>query len=279
MQVFKKSSRLKTYIHGLRQAGLSVGLVPTMGALHRGHAVLTAQSGAENDRTVCSIFVNPLQFDNPDDLRNYPRTLDDDLSLLDKLGCDVVYCPDPDDLYRSATVTTFHFGVLESVMEGRYRPGHFNGVALVVSKLFHVVEPDRAYFGQKDWQQFRIISRLVEDLSFNIELRCVPIVRDENGLALSSRNERLTAEGRRKATQINRILEACEQKARQGQVDFTIKKYAAEELLKNDLIPDYFEMADAHSLQPVPHKTEGRLVVLCVAAYIEGVRLIDNRIF
>ncbi|MTI37996.1 pantoate--beta-alanine ligase, partial [Fulvivirga lutimaris] len=199
MQIFRDISSLQLSLNELKLERKTIGLVPTMGALHDGHAALLKASLAENDVTVCSIFVNPTQFNNDEDLKNYPRTYEEDIEFLKSFECDIVFNPSAEEMYPKSPSLKFNFADLEQSMEGSYRPGHFNGVAIVVSKLFNIVNPDRAYFGQKDLQQYRIISQLVEDLSYNIELRQIPIKRDENGLALSSRNKRLSTSGLKSA--------------------------------------------------------------------------------
>src|SRR5690349_22407745 len=163
MEIFKEIAPLKAFLRAKKQAQQSIGLVPTMGALHNGHISLIETSKVANSLTVCSIFVNPAQFNNPSDLLKYPRTLDKDISLLEKVECDVIFCPDSAEMYPEPATIKFDFGQLDKVMEGKFRPGHFSGVALVVSKLFNIVEPDRAYFGQKDWQQFSIIRQMVDE--------------------------------------------------------------------------------------------------------------------
>ena len=175
-------------------ANLKVGLVPTMGALHEGHASLVRRSVKENDVTVVSVFVNPTQFNDPTDLKNYPRTLEADCRLLDELGADYVFAPTPEDIYPEPDTRVFSFPPIDTVMEGPRRPGHFNGVCQIVSKLFYAVTPDRAYFGEKDFQQIAVIRAMVKDLSIPVELRPCPIVRQEDGLALSSRNALLNDE-------------------------------------------------------------------------------------
>ena len=200
MQVFNEIEPLKAFIKGKRKEGRTVGLVPTMGALHAGHLSIIEASKAENDITICSIYVNPTQFNNPSDLQKYPRTLDKDTKSLEIVECDVLFYPNNDEMYSGSSLLKFDFGHLDKVMEGRFRPGHFSGVGLVVSKLFNIVEPDVAYFGQKDWQQFTIIRQLVDELKFNLKLQVIPTHREVDGLAMSSRNLRLSSEEREHAT-------------------------------------------------------------------------------
>lgn len=279
MQVFNETSQLKEHLKRIKQKPLSVGLVPTMGALHDGHAELIRAAVKENDVTICSIFVNPTQFNNKQDLDKYPRSIDEDLELLIKLNCDIVYSPNVEDIYSAPQRVRFDFGELEDRMEGAHRPGHFNGVALIVSKLFNIVNPDVAYFGQKDIQQFKVIEQLVIDLSFDIQLRCIPIIRQQNGLALSSRNLRLTEEGRRNASMINAMLEKAE-----GLILKQINLSEVVPIIKNELLTiginlEYLELVDLDTFKSVENKNEDKTVALCIAAYIEDVRLIDNRIF
>ena len=199
MVIFKEIEPLKAFLDNKRGRDLSIGLVPTMGALHPGHLELVKASKKVNSLAVCSIFVNPTQFNNPSDLEKYPRSLDKDIELLNSVGCDVLFFPDKKEMYQKPSTIKFDFGQLDKVLEGEFRPGHFSGVALVVSKLFNIVNPTRAYFGQKDFQQFKIINRLVEELHFNIELICFPTLREADGLAMSSRNLRLTDDQRKTA--------------------------------------------------------------------------------
>ncbi len=279
MQVFYEIDSLRHFISQKKSNGLGIGLVPTMGALHEGHAALVNQSIKDNDITICSIFVNPKQFDNNEDLEKYPRNIEEDLSLLKDLGCDVVFCPQADEIYSDPVSMKFDFGRLENVMEAVHRPGHFNGVALVVCKLFNIVDPDIAYFGQKDLQQLRIIELIVRDLSFGLRIRSVPIVREINGLAMSSRNARLTEEGRLRAVRLNQTLETAEKQLKTG-CDFHEFKYdLIKELESSSIKVDYFELVDNDTLMNIENKKESKGVALCIAAFIDNVRLIDNRIF
>src|SRR6478735_2463281 len=199
MEIFKEIGPLRAYLRSQKKGQSTVGLVPTMGALHTGHLTLIKEAKAENDLTVCSIYVNPTQFNNASDLAKYPRLLEKDSQLLKEAGCDVLFAPENSEMYASPSELKLEFGQLDKILEGKFRPGHFSGVGLVVSKLFNIVKPDRAYFGQKDFQQFAIISKLNEELLFGISLKAVYIVREEDGLAMSSRNLRLSSEERKKA--------------------------------------------------------------------------------
>jgi pantoate--beta-alanine ligase len=279
MQIFRDISSLVKRLSQAKLEGKSIGLVPTMGALHMGHATLINSSIQENEITVCSIFVNPAQFNSSIDLSAYPRTIEDDTQLLASIGCNILFCPDVDEIYREEAILKLSFGHLENEMEGAFRPGHFNGVALIVSKLFHIVEPNRAYFGQKDLQQFKVVYQLVKDLSFNIELRCIPIVREEDGLAMSSRNVRLSIEGRKRAATINKVLTKAENLLKEGSQYSKIKNELLSELTEDKLEVEYLELVDSTNLKKIEDKLNGQSVALCIAAVIDGVRLIDNRIF
>ncbi|MFC5270867.1 pantoate--beta-alanine ligase [Adhaeribacter terreus] len=260
----------------LRLAGKTIGFVPTMGALHEGHLELIRASVAENDVTVCSIFVNPTQFNNAEDFRLYPRIEQEDAALLENANCTYLFLPSAAEMYPAPAKTNFNFGELETVMEGAHRPGHFNGVALIVSKLFHVVQPHKAYFGQKDLQQYAIIRQLVTDLNFNLKLVRFPIVREASGLAMSSRNRRLTPEQLQIAPQLYKTLCLAAEKLQNGSLSEA--KSAAEAHLQNypEVKLEYFEIADANTLQPLTELKLEQEVALCLAAFLGEVRLIDN---
>lgn len=279
MQIFRDISSLQLSLNELRLERKTVGLVPTMGALHDGHAALLKASLAENDVTVCSIFVNPTQFNNDDDLKNYPRTFDLDTEFLKSFDCDIVFNPSVEEMYPKNPLLKFNFGDLEQSMEGSHRPGHFNGVAIVVSKLFNIVNPDRAYFGQKDLQQYKIISQLVKDLSYNIELRQIPIKRDDSGLAMSSRNKRLSAGGLKSAAKLSQTLE----EAKKSIVDHKDFDKVRTELINNleieGISVEYLEYVNADSLESIKNNSANNSVAVCIAATVDGVRLIDNIIF
>jgi pantoate--beta-alanine ligase len=248
-----------------------------MGALHEGHLTLLKQARSENDVTVCSIYVNPTQFNNPEDLANYPRTLEQDAQQLRSIGCDAVFAPESAEMYNTPNVVRFDFGHLDKVMEGAFRPGHFSGVALVVSKLFHIVEPHRAYFGQKDWQQFAIISTLARELKFNLEIKSVPTVREANGLAMSSRNLRLTPEQRAKAAVLSGALrDARVQLINKTSID-TVKQFVKSHVESDaEITLEYFEVADSENLMPLNGVEDSAKPILCIAAFVGQVRLIDN---
>ncbi|MBB6609519.1 pantoate--beta-alanine ligase [Pontibacter sp. Tf4] len=275
MQVITQVSELRQTMQALRCSGKSIGFVPTMGALHEGHLQLLRASVKDNDITVCSIFVNPTQFNNPDDYKLYPRTLEADIELLQTTGCDFIFSPSPEAIYPQHTMLQFSFGKLEQVMEGAMRPGHFNGVATIVGKFFNMVQPHKAYFGQKDLQQVAIVRQLIVGLGFDIELVCYPTVREADGLAMSSRNKRLNAEQRQTAVSLHEALELAKAQLKTQPVA-TIKTAVADYLNnKPEVELEYFEIADPLNLQPVETIAEGE-VALCIAAFVGPVRLIDN---
>ncbi|MEQ8925938.1 MAG: pantoate--beta-alanine ligase [Fulvivirga sp.] len=279
MRVFRKISELRQFISEQRFLNKSIGFVPTMGALHSGHSELLRVARNQSDIVVCSIFVNPTQFNNQEDLINYPRTTDRDIELLKAVECDALFLPEADEIYKEETRLKFNFGWLESTMEGLHRPGHFNGVAVVVSKLFHIVNPDFAYFGQKDLQQLAIIKQLVKDLSFPVSIISVPTVRESSGLAKSSRNERLSIEGKNIAAHINKSLAQLESQLLSG-ISFDEYKSESINYLKDKGIEvEYLELVDSETMKAVSNKLNDNSVALCIAAVVEGIRLIDNRIF
>lgn len=276
MEIFNEIEPLRAFLRKKRSNQISIGLVPTMGALHEGHLALIRASKAENDLTISSIYVNPTQFNNPSDLDNYPRTLEADIALLERVGCDILFAPVNAEMYSGSHHVNFDFGDLDKVMEGKFRPGHFSGVALVVSKFFNIVQPDRAYFGQKDYQQFQIISRLTEELKFPITLRSVPIARAASGLALSSRNQRLAYEDKEKASLLYKTLSYAHSELKKG-VEFSIIREEVESRFNkaDGMKLEYFELADRLTLQPLKNNNLSHAIIL-IACYVNGVRLIDN---
>ncbi|PKK37039.1 pantoate--beta-alanine ligase [Siphonobacter sp. SORGH_AS_0500] len=274
MHLFTTIAELRSF---LAQQPQSIGFVPTMGALHEGHLQLIRKARAENERVVCSIFVNPIQFNNADDLARYPRTLEQDSALLEAAGCDVIFAPSAEEMYPSAPVMTFDFGPLERVLEGAFRPGHFNGVGIVVSKLFHLVQPTRAYFGQKDLQQCLIVRRLINDLSFPIELIIAPTVREADGLAMSSRNRNLTQEERALAPFIQAELQNAKRALEAGLSVSQVKAALLHAFTEQPAFSlEYFEVANIENLLPLEVYTPGQPAALCLAAHLGKVRLIDN---
>ncbi len=259
--------------------GKSVGFVPTMGALHQGHLSLVQQAVAENPVVVVSIFVNPTQFNDPKDLERYPRTLENDLKLLDPTGCDLVFAPNAKEVYPEPDLRKFNFGNLEKVMEGEHRPGHFNGVAQVVSKLFEMVKPNKSYFGLKDFQQLTIIKNMVKQLQLPVEIVPCAIIREKSGLAMSSRNELLTEEQRENAAVISETLFKAKELKGQKTVQ-ELKGWVIETINKNPFLTvEYFELVDDEQLQPVKNWAENNTKVGCVAAFCGKIRLIDNVVF
>ena len=277
--VVDKISDLKTMLQGFRSEGKSIGFVPTMGALHKGHVSLVERSVAENDITVVSIFVNPTQFNDKNDLKNYPRMPEKDIAMLEAAGVNVVFMPTESEIYPEPDTRVFDFGMLNKVMEGKFRPGHFNGVAQVVSKLFDIVEPHRAYFGQKDYQQLAIIRAMVRMLGYRIEIVGCPIVREPDGLAMSSRNLLLTPEHRKSAPLIYQTLAEARNKTNElsvkEMIDWVVNGINSDPNLK----VEYFELADADSLLPVQGWDHPNGIVGCIAVWAGNIRLIDNMMF
>jgi pantoate--beta-alanine ligase len=277
MIVVNSVQQTRQWSAGHKAAGRKIGFVPTMGALHTGHIDLIERAARENDLSGCSIFVNPIQFNNPEDLAKYPRDIDRDLALLEKSGCGLVFVPSVEEMYPGPVKEKYDFGKLEKVMEGAHRPGHFNGVAVVVKRLFEIFQPDRAYFGEKDFQQLRIIQALVDKENIPVEIVPCPTVRETDGLAMSSRNQRLSPEERTIAPEIYKTLVMARDLAKIISVE-EVKMIAAARLEHKGFKPDYFEIADSSSLQPVNSWDEAPEVIACIAAYLGAVRLIDNMI-
>jgi pantoate--beta-alanine ligase len=264
----------------LRNQGKSIGFVPTMGALHQGHLKLAEMSIHENDVTICSIFVNPIQFNNPADLEKYPRTFEADARMLEAIGCDIIFAPTVDEMYPEAVKKVFEFGELDKVMEGRFRPGHFNGVAVVVEKLFEITIPHKAYFGEKDFQQLAIVKAMVRMQNLPVEIISHPTVREHDGLAMSSRNQRLTDTQRKLAPIIYQTLKKAALMS-QSQADIeAVKAYVDNVINDNaEMELEYFEISDPENLKPVITYTPGRKVVACIAVFMGPVRLIDNLVY
>ena len=276
---FDKIALLRQHLHALR-ASHQIGLVPTMGALHGGHRTLIERARQENDVVVASIFVNPVQFNNSDDLYRYPRTLEDDGQQLESAGCDVVFTPSVDEMYAEPPQLRLNFGELETVMEGLFRPGHFNGVGLVVAKLFNIIQPDRAYFGQKDLQQVAVVRRLIRDLDFPVELMRCPTVREADGLARSSRNRNLTPAERQQAPALFRALTLAHDLLAGGQSPAQAKAAVTGFFsTRPGFRLEYVEVANADTLQPVAEVLAPVQTAICLAAYLGQVRLIDNLVF
>jgi pantoate--beta-alanine ligase len=257
------------------QSGKSIGFVPTMGALHEGHIELVRRARGENHVVVCSIFVNPIQFNNPEDFAKYPITIEDDLQKLFDAGCDVVFNPSAKEMYPKPDNSVFDFGQLENVMEGAFRPGHFNGVAIVVKKLLEIVRPNKAYFGEKDYQQLLIVTELVRQLGMPVEIVPCAIVREADGLAMSSRNMRLSAQERAIAPVIYKTLCLASQMASQKSIA-DICLWVKQQIEANQMTLEYFEIADAITLQPANQMEKEKKYRAFIAAFLGPVRLIDN---
>jgi pantoate--beta-alanine ligase len=277
MKVFSTTDKIKSAILKARKDGLSIGLVPTMGALHEGHLTLLQRSLDENDISVCSIFVNPIQFNNSKDLEKYPRSLDADLEKLESEGCDMVFTPDVDEMYPEGEVNEkYDFGHLERVMEGKYRPGHFNGVATVVKRLFEICTPHRAYFGEKDFQQLMIIRALVEMHDMDVDVVACPIIREKDGLAMSSRNARLSDSERETAPEIYRVLKWIRDESGKHAISHVLD-YARRRL---NSLPgmkvEYLVIVNEVTLIPVKSWHGARKMRVFVAVHLGDVRLIDN---
>lgn len=276
MRVVKTISELKSLISGYKQENKTVGLVPTMGALHAGHKSLVDRARKENDIVVVSVFVNPTQFNNKQDLATYPRTEERDCALLEAAGCDVVFMPAVEEVYPEPDNRQFDLGAVAEVMEGAHRPGHFNGVAQIVSKLFGFVEPDRAYFGEKDFQQIAVIRKMVQLEGFKLQIVACPIKREDDGLALSSRNVRLTDEQRQLAPNIYRVLKESCNFAKSHTVAET-EKFVVDSL---NALPqmevEYYSIVDALTMQPVSDWADADSITGCITVYCGEVRLIDN---
>ncbi|MXV38604.1 pantoate--beta-alanine ligase [Flavobacteriaceae bacterium Ap0902] len=276
MQIFDSIDSLQTWLKEIQKADKSIGFVPTMGALHEGHITLVNQSNQDNDITVCSVFVNPTQFNNPEDLDKYPRDIKKDLKLLEAANCDVVFLPTVAAMYPDGEKSEdFEFGGLENQMEGKYRPGHFDGVATIVSRFFDIVKPTKAYFGEKDFQQLRIIQELVKQKDYHIQIIPMPIARERSGLALSSRNTRLTPTYKEAAPEIFRILNLIKDWKNDFSVNQTIIK-VEEEFLKTPFELEYILICDELSLEPISNWDQSENIRAFIAAYAGDVRLIDN---
>jgi pantoate--beta-alanine ligase len=279
MKVVKTVRELKKVIDLQRKSYAIIGFVPTMGALHEGHLSLVKKAGEETNFVVVSIFVNPTQFNNKEDLTRYPRDLSRDLKLLEKTQCQLVFAPDVNEMYPEEDTRKFHFGSLESVMEGKFRPGHFNGVARVVSKFFDMIRPDKAYFGQKDFQQIAIINKMVEMLKLDVEIVSCPIIREESGLAMSSRNLLLSKKEKKNACLISKTLFLAVEMAKTRSVE-DVRKWVIETIDKNPFLQtEYFEIVDFKELIPINNWDTVVNKIGCIAVHCGKVRLIDNVIF
>lgn len=275
MILCKTASELQNTIREMRQGSDTVGFVPTMGALHEGHLSLIKRSASENKITVCSIFVNPIQFNNPEDLQKYPRTPEKDMALI-AADCQILFMPSVEEMYPSKVTEIFNFGNLETVMEGACRPGHFNGVAVVVSRLFNLVKPDKAYFGAKDYQQLQIIRAMTNQLQLPIQIVSCDIVRESDGLAMSSRNMRLANTERALAPFIYQTLTNCIQKTKECSPSEVIE-FAIQEFSKHtEFEVEYIEIADEETLITINQFNKTIKARIFIAVWLGGVRLIDN---
>ena len=276
MKLVHTISELRAELDLQRQAGKKIGLVPTMGALHEGHASLVRRAVAENEIVVVSDFVNPTQFNDKNDLMKYPRTLDADCELLEKEGADYVFAPSVEEIYPEPDTRQFSYAPLDTVMEGKFRPGHFNGVCQIVSKLFMIVEPDKAYFGEKDFQQLAIIREMVKQMNFPLEIVGCPIVREADGLALSSRNARLSVEERGFALNISKTLFKSQDFSASHSVAET-QKFVEDSIAASEgLRLEYFEIVDGLTLQRIQNWEDTDYAVGCITVFCGEVRLIDN---
>jgi len=279
MEIIRLVAETKAKISKFKEEGKSIGFVPTMGALHQGHLSLTEQSVKNNDITIVSIFVNPTQFNNPNDLKTYPRCIEDDLEKLSKYNPDIIFIPEVEEIYPEPDTRVFNFGQLDTVMEGKNRPGHFNGVAQVVSKLFDIVTPDNSYFGQKDFQQVAVIKQMVKDLKLSVNIVPCPIIREEDGLAMSSRNLLLSKEQRKNASKISETLFKARNLAAELNVT-QLKNWVVEEINKNPYLSvEYFEIVDDTTLTQINSWDEDNVKVGCITVQVGKIRLIDNVTF
>jgi pantoate--beta-alanine ligase len=278
MLIFNKKSDLSAFLSPLSHQNKSIGFVPTMGALHDGHLSLLKKSLKENDVTVMSIFVNPTQFNNADDLEKYPRTLEEDVKKMGKISdAIIVYAPSVSDIYEGNTVSeSFEYDGLEHQMEGQHRPGHFNGVGTIVKRLFEIIKPTTAYFGEKDFQQLQIVKKLVTLYAIPVEIIGCAIFREANGLAMSSRNERLSADARKKAASIFEILQQAKLKFENQSVSETIQFVQNEFEKHPEFELEYFEIADENTLLSTEVKEPNKKYRGFIAVFIEKIRLIDN---
>lgn len=276
MKIFEKTEQTQNHLNELRKKGKSIGFVPTMGALHDGHLALIKSAKKENDVVVCSIFVNPIQFNNPDDLKKYPNQIESDIKLLEAEDCDILFHPSVEEIYPEPSSEQFDFGNLDKVLEGEFRPGHFNGVAVVVKKLFEIIEPIRAYFGLKDYQQLLIIHQLTKDNNIPVEIVPCLTIREEDGLAMSSRNKLLSASERNLSPIIYSTLKSL--KIQSGYTPIREIKESIEDEFKRSkqMKLEYFEIVDMYSLKPLKNWSESKNVIALIAVYLGNVRLIDN---
>jgi len=276
MLILYKITDVKHHIAEFKQKGKTIGFVPTMGALHQGHISLVEISKKQTDITVCSIFVNPTQFNNQTDLKHYPRTPEADIKLLEEAGCDVLYMPEVKDIYPENDIRKFNFGYLDTILEGAHRPGHFNGVGQVVSILLEGVQPHKAFFGSKDYQQVMVVKDLVKQLRIPVEIVPCPILREPDGLAMSSRNTRLSVEERKIAALIPQIMQQGNQLIKQKGIG-AAKQFIIQQVSQvKEMKLDYYEVCNADTLEPITEFTTKQKAVSLIAIFVGNIRLIDN---
>jgi pantoate--beta-alanine ligase len=278
MRNFTQIRDIREFLHKEQAIGRTVGFIPTMGALHEGHLSLISCSKAENDITACSIFVNPIQFNNKNDLEKYPRSVEADLRILEKAGCDVVFTPSVDEMYPEDIVENLNinFGLLDKILEGLHRPGHFNGVAIVVKKLFDIIQPQKAYFGKKDYQQLMVIRSMIKQLDYPVQIVPCPIIREKDGLAMSSRNMRLTIGERQMAPMIYNVLSEVKEKTGSMTVA-ELKNWALKKFEENPAFNiEYFEISNKETLEPLINWKEKENSIILIAVFLGDIRLIDN---
>ncbi len=276
MEIVSTVRDLTNFVEAVKKQNQTIGFVPTMGALHQGHLSLVNEAGKQSDVVIVSIFVNPTQFNNADDLKNYPRTLENDARLLSQTNCNLIFAPSVAEIYPEKDVRQFNFGSLEQVMEGKYRPGHFNGVAQVVSRLFDLVKPDKAFFGAKDFQQLAIVRKMSSELRPELQIVACPIIREADGLAMSSRNTLLSEDMRKKSPVIAHTLFESIKFVAQKSVDEVIAFVIGEINRVEGLEVEYFDIVDSTTLQPVKSWDEADSITGCIAVYAGEIRLIDN---
>lgn len=277
MIIIRNKAELLPILEKQRENGKIIGFVPTMGALHAGHISLIENSLKQSDFTVCSIFVNPTQFNDKADLERYPRMPEKDAAMLEKAGCHLLYMPEVNDIYPEPDTRVFDFGHLDKVLEGAHRAGHFNGVGQVVSRLFDIVKPHKAFFGLKDYQQVAIIKKLCEILNYTIEIIACPILRESDGLAMSSRNMLLNEEERKAASLIPQLMQEAQTRLNNAEPIESVKKYVLEKLSHNPIYkPDYFDVCDANTLLPLNSLIIKGPSIILIACFVGKIRLIDN---
>ena len=281
MIIFKNAKQISQFLLSNKREQKNIGFVPTMGALHEGHISLISKSVLQNDLTVCSIFVNPTQFNDPDDFKKYPITIENDIYILEKSGCNLLFLPSFSEIYPDGTknLRNYELGYLETILEGEFRPGHFQGVCQVVHRLLEIVLPNTIYLGQKDYQQCKVIKKLMEltKLADSISIDIVPTMRESDGLAMSSRNKRLRTQAREKAAEISNVLKNIKKNIKPGNLDEVILQ-SVDQLESSGFKVDYIRIADTDTLKSLSNWDGKQQIVALVAAFIDDVRLIDNMI-